>query len=372
MNDDDSSTTIENDTNSQSNEISTSEIYQMIDIDTNIVETEIDGKPVTLIGKEHGNPIYLIEEFVTKCIDSDEPAFILEKNKFNKLVVKTLALGNYLRLMRAFLDDFSPDRKYSTHVELFFSASQELELEDEYLNLGMGPDFPAFRDGVKIYQLINDLVDLIRKEGRKSEFKRMNDARAYNSSRNNGSATEYTAGLIAHYARLEVIRIDFGYKKEIAQSIAAEEVKDDLEHFLNNRRSNQRLFAAWVGYIYKIEAGAEKGCHIHLILFFDGSKVHKDTYLANEIGKYWQEITDGRGVFYNCNASKNKYKRLGIGTINHTDAEKISNLMYAIKYLTKKDQYLRSTKAGSTCRVFGKGVLPKTKNAAGRPRKKAL
>lgn len=352
--------------------ISVSETYQMIDIDTNTFETIIDGKPTTVIGKDYGNQLVTIEKFTEECIASDDPPFTFEKNKFGKMIVKTLPLGNYYPLMKVFLEELSSDRKYSALVELFIRSYQDLELELEYSNFRMAPSYPSFRPGKKMLDLFIELVNLIRKEGRKSEFNRMIDARAYNSSRNYESAVEYSDGLFAHYARLEVIRIDFGYKQEHAQLITAEAVKADLEHFLNNRRGNKRLFAAWVGYIYKIEAGAEKGCHIHLILFFDGSKVHKDSYLANEIGKYWQEITDGRGIFYNCNASKNKYKRLGIGTINHTDVEKRANLLYAIKYLTKKEQYLRSTKAGSTCRVFGKGVLPKTKNAAGRPRKKAL
>ena len=38
----------------------------------------------------------------------------------------------------------------------------------------------------------------------------------------------------------------------------------------------------------------------------------------------------GIGTFYNCNFSKDKYRRCGIGTIEHTDTEKIGNLLYAI------------------------------------------
>lgn len=42
-----------------------------------------------------------------------------------------------------------------------------------------------------------------------------------------------------------------------------------------------------VGYVWKLEYGPEKGYHMHLLVFFDGSMVRKDQALAYLIGKYW-------------------------------------------------------------------------------------
>ncbi|PUA19193.1 hypothetical protein C7W93_04705 [Glaciimonas sp. PCH181] len=112
--------------------------------------------------------------------------------------------------------------------------------------------------------------------------------------------------------------------------------------------------------------GAEKGHHSHCILFFDGSKVLKDAYLAALIGRYWVDfITAGRGTFFDCNAEKGKYKYLGIGMISLGDDELRANLLRVVKHLTKKDQYLR--KKVSTHRlVFGPGHIPGVRRSKAR------
>lgn len=103
-----------------------------------------------------------------------------------------------------------------------------------------------------------------------------------------------------------------------------------------------------------------------------GSKVLKDAYLADLIGKYWVEfITAGRSTFFNCNAEKDKYKYkyLGIGMISYGDDALGINLLKVVRYLTKKDQYLRK-KVSTRHRVFGRGDIPDLRRSkAGRPRK---
>jgi hypothetical protein len=149
-----------------------------------------------------------------------------------------------------------------------------------------------------------------------------------------------------------------------------EDAQRDLNHIFNNMRGN-KLFAALVGYIWKLEYGEEKGIHIHFIFFFDGSKVHKDAYLAKLIGEYWRKriVKYDRGIYHNCNMNKNFYKRCGIGMVSHDDLVKRAHLLDAVKYLTKKDQYLRY-KPGKKCRAFGKGNMPpeRDEGGPGRPR----
>ena len=94
----------------------------------------------------------------------------------------------------------------------------------------------------------------------------------------------------------------------------------DFQQFKNNWRGKSTLFANLKGYIWKLEWGPGKGIHYHLIFFFDGSQVLKDAYLAQQIGKYWTEvITKGSGLYWNCNASKDQYRELGIGVIRADD-----------------------------------------------------
>lgn len=349
--------------------------YKMMDVDANVFETDIDGKQTTVIGMQFGNSLYRLEEFVEEVIDSDEPAFALtekqaKKNeiKIGNAVLEVRHLGRYFTHLNRFKKDIVADITYSAHVELFRQSCTAFGLDMQSFTK---PASESLFPGKLQFEIFNDVVMWIRNAGRKTEFKRLVDAREYNSLRNFNSAVAYVNGLFDRFSRLEAIRIDFGYRHPIAHTITAEDAKADIEHFLNNRRGNKRIFAACVGYILKLEEGPEKGIHFHIVFFYDGAKVFKDGYIALQISQYWQELTEGRGTYYNCNASKNKYKRLGIGTISHNDEVKRNNLLLAIKYLCKKEQYLRSTKLGSTCRVFSKGVLPREKSSAGRPRKMA-
>lgn len=78
-----------------------------------------------------------------------------------------------------------------------------------------------------------------------------------------------------------------------------------------------------VGYIAKREHTAEKGPHIHTVFIYDGQKVSKDAFKGDQIGEYWKnEITDGKGIYHNCNREKAKYAECALGMIDHTDEAK--------------------------------------------------
>lgn len=352
------------------NELTVSEIYEGIDLDTNVYEREVEGKITATVGKDQGNLIGSIHSFVETTLSSEDSAFEVGTKRNGTKRIEPLQLGRYFRLMRAFLDSFSADYRYSEQVGLFFDCCKELELDREEMNFGIGPAWPSFHAGKNMADRFEDLIAQMRAKSKKSEFKKRVRARGYNSMRNYESAKRYDEALFRKYSRLMVVRIDFGYLQEHAQSMSAEEASKDFEHFLNNQRCKPTLFHALVGHIAKLEWGQDKKYHFHLILYFDGSQVHKDSYLANEIGMYWKGITAGRGIFFNCNACKNKYKRLGIGMISHDDREARNNLLLAIRYITKKEQYLQAIKIGRNSRVFRRGVTPSARTSrAGRPRK---
>jgi hypothetical protein len=189
-------------------------------------------------------------------------------------------------------------------------------------------------------------------------------------NRNDKSAAEYLDTLFKQYSKLNVLRVDLAYKKEIANNLTLEEAKNDMRHLLNNRRSKPSIFSNCVGHIFKIETTEEKGPHIHTAFIFDGSKVEKDVYLASKLGKYWvDKITDKRGIFHNCNAEKAKYEKCGIGKISHNDEQMRSNLVNeVIPYLTKGEQSIKSLKTGRE-KSFSRGIPVARKSNAGRKRK---
>lgn len=196
----------------------------------------------------------------------------------------------------------------------------------------------------------------------------MNESR--NSQRMAESTTTYIDQLLDIYSKVQVIRVDLGYQKEHAREASLEEINQDLTHLLNNRRTKPSVFENMIGYIAKREYTEKKGPHIHTIFIYDGQKVSKDAYKGDQIGEYWKTtITDGKGIFHNCNREKDKYPECALGMIDHTDDAKRTVLKEkAIAYLYKREQSIDPIKQSGSERSFTRGIAPRKKSNAGRPR----
>lgn len=185
------------------------------------------------------------------------------------------------------------------------------------------------------------------------------------------STKEYIDRLIENNSRINVIRMDLSYKKKEAENLTFEDGDKDLDHMFNNMRSKKSIFKDKIGHIIKKEYTKDKGIHMHTMFIFNGNKVKKDAFKADQIGKYWKDnITNGKGAYHNCN--KNKYKKNGVGMIAYKDKEKIEILYNnVIPYLCKDDpkQSIESVKSSSKSKAFLRGTMPKKKGNIGRPRK---
>lgn len=148
------------------------------------------------------------------------------------------------------------------------------------------------------------------------------------------------------------------------------DIKKDVKKLLDNRRGKPSIFQDQVGYVVKYENAPGKGPHAHALFLYDGQHVQKDAYIGDQIGKYWSEnITVGRGVHHNCNRDKDKYKDCGIGMINHADSHKRENLLnHVVPYMLKADQSIDDLRENGRERAITKGITPKPKSGAGRPR----
>jgi len=182
------------------------------------------------------------------------------------------------------------------------------------------------------------------------------------------SAKGYIDALQERSSKLNIVRVDLAYKKPYSDDISLEAVNKDIGHMLNNRRTKPSIFEHNVGYILKKEYTEDKGAHIHALFMFDGQKVQKDAYKADQVGKYWQEtITKGQGSYFNCN--REKYEKTGIGMLDHKDSEKRKILdEEVISYLCKNEQDIAPIKSNKRERAFVRGALPKKKSNKGRPR----
>jgi len=188
-----------------------------------------------------------------------------------------------------------------------------------------------------------------------------------NSNKRIESTKKYIDELCSEYSKLNIVRVDLSYKKPHSDKITLEDANNDLNRMFNNMRSKPSIFKDKVGFICKREYTEDKGVHFHAIIIYDGQKVQKDVYKANQIGEYWEQITKEKGTHHNCHL--NDYKRKGIGMLDYRDTDKRKILDEdVISYLCKDEQGIEPIKTNKRDRAFTRGTLPKSKGNKGRPR----
>ena len=212
-----------------------------------------------------------------------------------------------------------------------------------------------------------------------------NRRRGYRS--NLASLRGYVSDLFARYSRLLVVRLDLGYRQglslnplmaqykvavstqpEYGVSPPHEQFMPQIHHVAIGQIQQHRealldfirdtYSEDFCGYAWKLEYGARKGYHYHLLLFFNGANLRSDVAIGALIGNRWNRvITAGLGNYYNCNAAPNRYWHPCIGSQswNSPDMERGMDCLCA--YLMKPDLYAR-LELGPGQRTFGRGGSP--------------
>jgi hypothetical protein len=351
------------------------DMYSGITLDATVYQEE-NGKNRFIRVRDERERLFFYDAFVQSVLRSKSPHIkFVQKLGQPLVVVKSKTANDFYPLIFEKIDIPSDNVRFSEYVELFLECHAALGLPlpskegpQVLVSDSQGTFADHFAVGTRCGDVFNRLVDLIREGAQQPAFKQRVLGRIRSSTENYESGLNYVAKLFAHTSRLLVLRIDVGYAKELAQGVSVDQIRKDFMRFMNNRRHNG-LFAHMVGHIWKLEEGQSRGLHYHLILFFKGSKVDAHAYLAEQIGKYWKDaITKGQGSYFSCHRNLNRYRRSGIGMMHHTDVEKLDTLNSIIRYITKKEQYLR-IKDG---RTFGHGIAPSLGSSPklGRPRSK--
>lgn len=360
------------------------------------------GKKILLGASTRSVPILV--RFANRIFRTKNVAFKVVVEHGKKKAVAASSLAKFFDHLLMMTHVYSRRLHYAPALKLFFDCFSDHDICHCTLK---GPNRPAV-DGRLEAEVFNDFVKVLREEGaRVNIVKKMNDWQ--NAIDENAKRlTNYIDALFDRYARLVVIRLDLLYKIacldekqiEAAKQKMFSEDRDDLwflyghkeikydaletqarfdvkelikdrNHLFENMRSKPSLFENMVGHVWRIEWSRLGGYHLHVAFLFDGSKVKKDAWLGDQIGQYWVDaITKGRGLYHNCNRSKEQYGEMwGIGEVNYHDTEKRAKLMRALSYLAKRNQYV-FMKPTSKCNLFGTGHMPGAKPLAGRPRKK--
>jgi hypothetical protein len=195
-------------------DIPVAEMYGLINHDSNVEEVEEDGKVVTTIGRQYGDPLTLhgIENFVKQAARSTVAPFQIARNSKGEMFARLQTpLAHEFKVLGAYKALYRPDFEYSPHVWLFFQGCKKFQLL-EYPLLGR-PGLPDSVRGKIEAEIFNDLVAWIKAEAATKAFKNKVYSRTYNAVRNYRETKFYIDRLFERHSRLLVCRIDLGYKK---------------------------------------------------------------------------------------------------------------------------------------------------------------
>lgn len=307
----------------------------------------------------HVGDLALIEKDLVK-LASDQ------RNQINE---RTYQLLLNLRKQKDIIQNHFALNTFSPYVNLFFDIATTAK-ENKYSDL--------------------EFLEHLKRGLAEDSFKKDIQQKRKAISKNKQSLLRYIESLFEYRSRLLVLRMDFSYKKDAGGFFTTSDGqridllfgvknKDLLEKWsIEVREQRNQLIKQLkkkykkdlVGYVWKLEYGADKAFHYHMIFFLDESNHRQDVKIAKSIGEMWKhEITNGKGIYWNCNAKKKHFEkngRIATGKIKHDDQKLRENLNLMASYLTKPDYFVKLTLSNGT-RTFGKGSKPK-KIKAGRPR----
>lgn len=294
-----------------------------------------------------------IDRFVNKALSTNTLAYDIDPDGVKPLRMRELGLDlGYLRQMIDLFDG-RVDYNFSENLRLFIDACHDIGLDD----LGskficQAPGGMGFLDEPHCF---NRLVERIRELGQDNRYCRRVFDRRYEASSKDREVQRYVAGVMDRYARTLVIRVNLYYRSEARLRLKAEDVFADVDRLLKARRRSS-VFESVTGYILRVEQGEDQGFHIHAAFFFDGSKVCREFYKAEQIGRLWEDITRGRGYWHDSGRSwSGDDSERGTGMFRRDDLKGCEAVCKLMTYLTKDDQYLRIRPARARAYRTGHG-----------------
>lgn len=304
--------------------------------------------------------VYRVEKIMKMIISSDENLFALVLKNGVVKIRPTHVGVKLLRVLRH--DTFEvfkvyQDHKFNPYFELFYACVEKGKLLEIPACVGV-----VFNDGAKkIAKRLNRYVVEIRKIVRGERFKRKLKSYRRSSVENFKGLMRYIDSLFEVHSRLLVVRLDLSYEGAYREQhgISFEDAhRHRKKLFYDLGRCKVISGLEILGFAWKLELGMRKGLHYHVLLFFDGALACRDIQIARSIGEYWNGvITEGKGVYYNCNAAKEVYKYCGVGMVHYANTDARQGIRHIAEYMTKLDEYFKLSAGKFRC--FGKGGAPK-------------
>ncbi|MFM0642191.1 inovirus-type Gp2 protein [Paraburkholderia metrosideri] len=354
------------------------EAIAQLDERTNLEETDVNGKRMTIIHKGYASRyLFEIERFMKDIVEEGwKGGFVEELTHYGRIrKTRELYLGKkYYRLVNEWLERYSDLYCYSARVEVFYEVCRELGLIGTSPFFFGNPGDLARADGVRYMDVFDTLIEQVRVRCQSREFKERERLRETNAEKNKQNVLALEDAMFREEtgrSRWLVLSLTLRYKPKFRRWITPETVQEHRDRFFAARRFN-KLMSGIRNYVWAIEQGEDTGLHLHVILFYSAEH-NRDEFIAKQIGEYWEEVvTEGKGDYWNSNAEwlKRSYEKrghgIGVGQINWNDTGKRQALRANLAYLAKAEQYLM-IKGSERIRTFDMGQVPK-KVKSGRPR----
>lgn len=220
-------------------------------------------------------------------------------------------LFDQVELINSYIPSRATDALRCAELEYAYGVYQDLVDERWIWRDACDPELPpeAYSVNAAVYQryatarqawqvqrvrAFNRIVRKIRASFNTVAYKHSQSKRQYEHKRQLQRYQDYVRDLVVPVKstgrrRLLVVRLDLGMREATLN-------KYDLTVFLEHLEAlfwhteRQEVFKYLEGYIRKVEFGAEKGWHAHLILFFDYDHCMSGYAKAERVGQYWQQI----------------------------------------------------------------------------------
>ena len=328
--------------------------------DSVIKYQSVDGviKPTITHTTTYANSMIFAEKKLTKlAVDKDDK---INPRRYSEI----FTLINHETMIRHYF----PVSEFSPYVELCFKISDE--------------DKDKIKTGLEWLDIETkqEILEKLRTDLRSDRFRKAIERKKKAISKNKQSLLRYINALFEYRSRLLIIRLDLSYESNTERKDKYKShTKDEIDSWGQTARTHRNILIkklgkqfkeSFIGYVWKLEYGKDKGFHYHMIFFLDGSTCREDITIAKAIGELWKtEITHGEGVYWYLNADKKRFEinnRVATGMIHYKDIAMRNNLVRMATYLIKPDYFVR-TVLPDGARTFQTGGKPK-KIKAGRPR----
>lgn len=307
---------------------------------------------VRVLGKEHqySLDIWTAVRTTYRVIHSKEILLFWLERKSDQAhdVVKTSPLGHsLLHALQLPFDDIEgtlPDHHMNPVFDLLRECQQTHFPDPSAL---YGWQWQIDDDAQSLLQALNAVVFDLKQGWTSTEFQKALDTARRRSDKRWKRLKEVVHEAFEDCASVLPIRIDLHFRMAqddypFVPQVSAAEAYQFIVKFERYIRDHYPL----IRYSWTREYGTETGFHFHVLALLNGHIVQNGVSTAKLMGEYWQHvITEGKGRYWNCNASL--YKTPVLKRIHFSNKAAIDALLNeAGWYLAKTDIWMQYKGAG--------------------------